>query len=151
MYLKPSININGFSAHTRTTIGMGGKEATPNFKKLLRYTSVVNPGDVLINPPWFWHGIENMGEPGSLIIGSPVRYGGSPIGKKAAFKNNLLYSANAYIAFYQKYGLDAFKPGFKFNMQTAIANNRRKRNNKELEEEKPTTTQEELHPFDRED
>ena len=60
-YLKPSINVNGFSAHTHTLVGKNGESASPWMEKLERYTAVLNPGDVLINPPWFWHGILNLG------------------------------------------------------------------------------------------
>jgi hypothetical protein len=60
-YLKPSINVNGFSAHTHTMVGKNGEEVSTWMNKLERYTTVLHPGDVLINPPWFWHGILNQG------------------------------------------------------------------------------------------
>jgi hypothetical protein len=51
-YLKPSINIRGISAHTHTMVGKEGGQMSPWMNKLERYVSIVNPGDVLINPPW---------------------------------------------------------------------------------------------------
>lgn len=87
-YLKPSINVNGFSAHTHTMVGKEGAEVSPWMTKLERYGAVLEPGDVLINPPWFWHGILNLGEkPNSLVIGVPTRYAGKA-SHMAAFKSN---------------------------------------------------------------
>jgi hypothetical protein len=75
-YLKPSINVNGFSSHTHTLVGKEKDSPSPWFNKIERYTAVLNPGDVLINPPWFWHGIINLGnrENNDLIVGAPSRY-----------------------------------------------------------------------------
>jgi hypothetical protein len=135
-YLKPAINVNGFSAHTHTLVGKEGAQPSPWLSKLVRYTSVLNPGDVLINPPWYWHGILNLGSRanGDLVIGSPVRYGqgGKNAGRSAALRSNLLFSLNAFATFYRNYGMEAFKPGFKPNLQADIANNRRDREHKPL-------------------
>jgi len=38
-YVFPSININGFSSHTKTLIGKGGDNPSPWLGKLLRYTA----------------------------------------------------------------------------------------------------------------
>jgi hypothetical protein len=140
--LWPAINVNGFSAHTKTKVGKGEEEPSPWLSKLTRYTSIVGPGDMLINPPWFWHGIENLGEPGELIIGSPTRYAGR--GNKAAMETNLLYTLNAYFTFWRRYGNMIFKEGWKPNLQDDIANNRRDREGKVLREVN-------LHPFDEAD
>lgn len=151
MFLKASINVNGFSAHTGTKVGKGGEQPSPWLNKIIRYTSVVNAGDVLINPPWFWHGILNLGDPKKdIVIGSPVRYGGASTGKNAALKNSPFLTLNTYAVFLYKYGFAALKPGFKFNMQAAIANNRRDRGNKPLGEE-PEPEIKEVHPFDEAD
>lgn len=153
-YLKPSINVNGFSSHTQTLVGKGGMEKSPWFNKLERYYSTLNPGDVLVNPPWFWHGIINRGEPNTLVIGSPTRYGQQ--GKnKAAWRTNPLLTANAFYTLFRKYGLEAFKPGFKMNLQKDIANNRRDRDNKQVKEDEDEfdklMKEKELHPFDEAD
>lgn len=128
-YLKPSINFNGFSSHTQTLIGKGGAKPSPWLSKLVRYTTVVNPGDVLINPPWFWHGILNLPDVDAhqdLVIGSPVRYGRGP-SSQAAFKTNLLWTINSFAVLFSKYGTAAMRPDFKFNLQADIAGNRRSR------------------------
>jgi hypothetical protein len=143
--LIPSINVNGFSSHTMTKVGKTDETPSPWLSKLKRYTSVLNPGDVLVNPPWYWHGILNLGEPNEIVIGSPTRYGGEKVGVKAAMKTNFLFSLNAYINLVYRYGTAALKPGFKINLQADIANNRRDR------EKKPLKQSEELHPFDQED
>lgn len=114
-YLKPSINVNGFSAHTHTLVGKEGGTPSPWMTKLERYTSVLHPGgsfffhassltlsitipickcndddlDVLINPPWFWHGIVNLGDPQDkrLVVGCPSRYSAGSTGKPALLNN----------------------------------------------------------------
>jgi hypothetical protein len=104
-FIKPSINVNGFSAHTHTMVGKNGEQESPWMKKLERYTAVLNPGDVLINPPWYWHGILNQpGEaPNSLIVGVPTRYGGRD-GIMAAIKSNAFMSLFAFGVIFAKYG-----------------------------------------------
>ncbi|RYH15711.1 hypothetical protein EON65_31300 [archaeon] len=133
-YLKPSININGFSAHTQTLIGKDGDAPSPWLSKLVRYTFVLNPGDVLVNPPWFWHGILNLGSPGDLVIGSPTRYG-QGAAKTAAAHNNLLFTLNTFVTLLRQLGVQgllAASAGEKINLQAAIANNRRDREKKPL-------------------
>lgn len=127
-YLKPSWNSNGFSAHTMTKVGKGGEEPSPWLSKLVRYTTVLSPGDVLLNPPWYWHGIINQGVPGSqdLVIGSPVRFS-KDAARNAAFKTNFAYTTNALWVVYLKYGIQAFRPGFKPNLEKNIAENRKSR------------------------
>lgn len=51
-FLKPSLNVRGISSHTRTLVGKEGGEPSPWMTKLERYTAVLDPGDVLFNPPW---------------------------------------------------------------------------------------------------
>ena len=131
-YLKPSINVNGFSAHTKTLVGKGGATASPWLTKIERYTTVLNPGDVLINPPFFWHGILNLGEKedNSLVIGAPSRYikGYSTI---AGFKSNTFLTFNAIFSVARRYGVMKTLKG-ELNLQQDIANNRRQREKKDL-------------------
>jgi hypothetical protein len=54
-FVLPSINVNGFSAHTHTMVGKMGETASPWMSKIERYTATLRPGDAVINPPWFWH------------------------------------------------------------------------------------------------
>ena len=98
----------------------------------------------MINPPWFWHGILNLGEKSStdLVIGAPSRYG-QGYSMSAAVKTNTMLTINAIITLGRRYGLKALKPGFKMNLQADIANNRRVREKKEIVVE--------AHPFDEAD
>jgi len=109
-YLLPSINVNGFSAHTRTKVGTRGGQPSPWFSKIERYTSIINTGDLLINPPWYWHGILNMAQnkTGDLVIGVPTRYGGKQ-GFTAAFKSNWYLTTVAILTILKQYGsMEAF-------------------------------------------
>jgi hypothetical protein len=131
-YLMPSINVNGFSAHTHTLIDKVNpssttgemQQASPWLNKITRYTAVVNPGDILINPPWFWHAILNLGNPGDIVIGSPVRYGQGATAA-AAFKTNFLYTVNGILTVVRKHGMKAFSADV--NLQEDIAGNRKGR------------------------
>lgn len=134
-YLKPSINYNGFSAHTLTLVGKQGATPSPWLNKLVRYTSTLEPGDVLFNPPWFWHGILNLGsvEDNDLVIGVPTRYGkGSTV--QAAIRSNPILTVNSFITIFRNHGTNIFKPGFNINLQGEIANNRRSREKKDVKQ-----------------
>ena len=111
-YLIPSINTQGFSAHTKTKIGKEGELPSPWLKKIERYTAVLNPGDVLINPPFFWHGVINLGDRGNgdLIIGAPSRY---EAGGVAGFMSNPVLMMNAVVTLIRTYGNSIFDPNFK--------------------------------------
>jgi hypothetical protein len=131
-YLKPSWNVNGFSAHTLTKIGKNDEPASPWLSKLVRYTTVLNPGDVLFNPPWYWHGIHNLdpmtNTASDLVIGSPVRYS-RDINRKAAFKTNFFYTCHSLMILYYRYGanvVDSSNMGKQ--LQKGIAKNRENRN-----------------------
>lgn len=107
---------------------------SPWMSKLERYTTVLNPGDVLINPPWFWHGIINLGDrkDKKLVIGAPSRYGqGHSV--KAGFRSNFVFNINAIIFLARKYGFKMLNGEFK--LQNEIANNRRDREKKALLED----------------
>jgi hypothetical protein len=102
-FLYPAINENGFSAHTKTWVGKGNAKISPHMSKLERYTAILEPGDVLINPPWFWHGILNLGDdPNELVIGVPTRYR-SP-GNTAGFRTNPTLQIVALHTLSRKYG-----------------------------------------------
>lgn len=102
-YLIPSVNVNGFSAHTHTLVGKNGEKMSPWMNKLERYTATLHAGDVLINPPWFWHGILNEGAKDELVIGVPTRYAGTE-GVRAAMKSNLVLSLIAVATILKQYG-----------------------------------------------
>lgn len=110
-YLKPSINVNGFSAHTHTMVGKNGEEMSPWMNKLVRYTAVLNPGDVLINPPWFWHGILNQGEKSNdLVIGCPTRFQGVQ-GVVAAMRSNPVLTLSAFAVILKNVILNGIERG----------------------------------------
>merc|ERR1712070_1272555 len=94
-------------------------------------------GDILINPPFFWHGIINLGDKDSndLVIGAPSRYmkGYSTL---AGFKSNFLLCLNAIGTVVSRYGIVRTMNG-QLNLQQDIANNRRSREKKELVEGGP--------------
>ena len=48
-YLYPAINVNGFSAHTKTRVGRDNTDPSPWLEKIERYTTVLSPGDVLVS------------------------------------------------------------------------------------------------------
>lgn len=106
-YVYPSLNPNGFSAHTRTKIGKGDDEESPWLNKLNRWEVVLHPGDMLLNPPWVWHGILNVeGGENDLSIGVPTRYGVKRM--KAAFINNWLFTLIGAASISYNYGIDKF-------------------------------------------
>jgi hypothetical protein len=140
-YIKPSINLNGFSAFTHTLVGKEGKEVSPWMTKLERYTVVVQPGDVLINPPWFWHGILNMGPAGQPVIGCPSRYARGHL-MKSAFRSNWFLQIIGLACLVKKYGWGVLGVGASFDMQKAIMDNRKVRN------VEMTTLMEGEHPMD---
>jgi len=108
-YVYPSLNPNGFSAHTLTKIGKGNEEPSPWLSKIERYTVTLNPGDVLLNPPWFWHGIKNFADtPDGLVIGVPTRYATANPLKMPAFRSNFLLSVIGLGSITYTYGLDKF-------------------------------------------
>ncbi len=152
-HLWPAINTNGFSAHTKTKIGKNADfPASPWWNKVTRYTTILNPGDVLINPPWFWHGIKNLGEPDKLVIGSPVRFAGEV--RKPSFKTNLPLTLHGFFRFFLKYGPAALMPGFKPNLQADIGGNRDTRSEEmagTADDKSGVQQLEALHPFDEAD
>jgi len=108
---------------------------------LERYTIVVHPGDVLINPPWFWHGTRNLGE-SSFIVGCPSRYGSGTV-MEAAFRTNFLLTVVGLSALVKKYGLTVLSPKSEFKLQNAIAANRNVRSQEQM-----TQDMDGAHPFD---
>jgi hypothetical protein len=107
-YVFASINPNGFSAHTRTRIGKGSQKPSPWLSKIERYTVTLEPGDLLLNTAWYWHGIVNYGDdPDELVIGVPTRYAIEY--SIPAFRSNFLLSTIALSAIQKQYnGLNTF-------------------------------------------
>lgn len=108
-YVYPSLNPNGFSAHTLTKIGKGNEDPSPWLTKIERYTVTLNPGDVLLNPPWFWHGIKNIPDtPDGIVIGVPTRYGNANPLKMPSFRSNFMLSVIGLGSIAYTYGIDKF-------------------------------------------
>jgi hypothetical protein len=144
-YIKPSINAVGFSAFSHTLVGNYGKPASPWMKKLERYTAIMNPGDILINPPWFWHGTMNLGEASDIVIGCPSRYGRGNI-LQAAMKSNPFLTVVGLSALVKKYGFGVLNPTSEFSLQNAVAANRKIRTDEQIENFTPEM--EGAHPYE---
>ena len=84
-------------------VGKQGGEISPWMSKLERYGVTLQPGDLLMNPPWFWHGILNNGKDDELVIGVPTRYGGKA-GIRAAVKSNWYMTLVAVATIAWQYG-----------------------------------------------
>lgn len=127
-YVYSSVNQNGFSSHTMSKIAIGDQEESPWVKKLERYTIVLNPGDVLINPSWWWHAILNIDtDPDALVIGVPTRFMGP---RFSALKNNVMFSLLARLAVAKQFnGIDSFTSN-NTNLQVGIDHARKERNKK---------------------
>ena len=70
----PKIYSNGYSATSRTVQAHERDQGVAWFDRLERYTVILEPGDLLLNPPWWWHCVENVGDPDELVIGCPTRF-----------------------------------------------------------------------------
>jgi hypothetical protein len=127
-YVYASINPNGFSAHTKTRIGKGKEQASPWFKKLERYSVTLEPGDLLLNTAWYWHGIMNLGEdPDQLVIGVPTRYAIEY--SIPAFRSNWLLSTIALAAIQKQFGGKTKFTSNAGNLQDGIERARKARAN----------------------
>ncbi len=136
------MSLTGFASYTKTFIGKEGEQPSPHLKKLKRYTSIVGPGDVVVNPPWFWHGVLNLGNVSSkdeLVIGVPTRYSGLA-SLKAGMRTNFVFTINALVTLVRRHGFVALSPTFKLNVQNGIQMN--------VQQRKRTESREEMHPMD---
>lgn len=85
---------------------------------------MMNAGDVLLNPPWFWHGILNLGEEdNSLVVGVPTRYSGKDA-IIAAFKSNPVFTAAGLSIVAKNFIMNGFKLQ---DMEDTIKQNRQAR------------------------
>lgn len=92
-YVYPKLYENGFSATSKTIQNHNKGKGSPWFTRIQRYTVVLEPGDVLIVPPWWWHSVENVAEDNDLVIGVASRYENP----WAALYNDPLKSAITFI------------------------------------------------------
>lgn len=125
-YLMASLNQNGFSAHTLTMVGKGEDKQSEWMKKLERYTVTLEPGDMLLNTAWYWHGIHNLGDdPNELVIGVPTRY--SIKYSLPAIKSNWLLTAIALGSIQKNYNGIATFTSNAANLQDGIEKARKSR------------------------
>ena len=73
-YVYPKMYTNGYSATSKTVQSRRKGESTPWWNKLERYTTTLHPGDILVNPAWWWHCVENDSDADELVIGCPTRF-----------------------------------------------------------------------------
>jgi len=90
-YLFPIISrpfnhcLSGFGSYHRYA---AEAEACP-IAGVPRQEVVLEPGDVLYNPPWWWHEVHNEG----ITIGCAIRHVPSPFGPSPTWSNHRLFSA----------------------------------------------------------
>ena len=72
-WMYPEFGKNPYAIHVtspiRTDRYAEQRETYPLFEHAPRFTAHLKPGDVLFNPAWWWHEVENVGE----TIGVPIR------------------------------------------------------------------------------
>jgi len=111
-WLKPSLTNAGFTMHsTIQQAPIGGNVTDAIVPKLIRYTAVLEPGDLLINPSWFWHSIENVD---NFTAGVASRYGDTGSWNAAGARTDLpitlmavskaIYRFGSFEKFKEEYG-----------------------------------------------
>ena len=73
-YIKPEMLPSPYAYITDTVAQNEKKGISPWVRKLERYQAVLEPGDMLFNPSWWWHSVYNLGGKDELVVGCPVRY-----------------------------------------------------------------------------
>lgn len=73
-YVYPKLYDNGFSCTSKTVQHHARGTGAPWFSRLERYQVILEPGDLLIVPPWWWHCVENLADEGDMVIGVATRY-----------------------------------------------------------------------------
>lgn len=60
-YMCPRPVISGTSVEPHCLMQMTTDEREAHIKRIPRVTALLNPGDVLINTPWWWHDVQSTG------------------------------------------------------------------------------------------
>jgi len=84
-----------------------------------RYYVTLEPGDILVNTPWYWHAVLNRGEnPDELVVGCPTRY---YVDKSVpAFRSDPVLTTLSLLTMWKNYGgRDQFTQN-KDNLQDGI-------------------------------
>lgn len=77
--------LSGFGSYRRYA---GAASACP-IADVPRQEVVLEPGDLLYNPPWWWHEVHNEG----ITIGCAIRHVPSPLSRSPTWSNHRLFSA----------------------------------------------------------
>jgi len=83
-FMYPALS-KGLNWQSRVDFRNPDDAATPLYKFVDRYETVLEPGDILWNPPWVWHGVQNVTESIAVSLWW--------INVQRAFANNALFSA----------------------------------------------------------
>jgi hypothetical protein len=60
-FMYPALS-KGLNWQSRIDFRNPNYEEAPLYRYVDRYETVLEPGDVLWNPPWVWHGVQNLTE-----------------------------------------------------------------------------------------
>ena len=91
-YLSPSLSPGGLFAVSQVDVFSENQQLS----RIPRYKFVLNEGDLLFNPPWWWHGVKNMSP---YTIATANRFASLKVG----FQNNPLYTINMLSHPFQNY------------------------------------------------
>lgn len=83
-FMYPALS-KGLNWQSRVDFRSPDYTANPLYRYVDRYETVLGPGDVLWNPPWVWHGVQNLTE--SIAVSMWW------VNVRRAFGNNALFSA----------------------------------------------------------
>ncbi|MEO0803316.1 MAG: cupin-like domain-containing protein [Cyanobacteria bacterium J06642_2] len=62
-WMYPVVNVSGVYGSSAVDFRKSQEEhrqACPLYEQIPVYKTILNPGDVLVNPPWWWHAIRNV-------------------------------------------------------------------------------------------
>ena len=92
LFLKGRLSQSGIHAQTLFDMSDRNIELPPTiFDHLPRYEVVLEPGDIIWNPPWWWHRIHNVSD--DLNIGMAIRLNKVT---KLNIQNNFLYTFSGF-------------------------------------------------------
>ena len=90
--LKGRLSLSGIHAQTLFDMPDRSIKIPPEiFNHLPRYEVLLEPGDIIWNPPWWWHRVHNVSD--KLNIGMAIRLNKVT---KLNLQNNLLYTLSGY-------------------------------------------------------